>query len=892
MRLRLPDSVRLNLLLVVLAGVLPMTAVVLLAGWERRGLELDHAAQATAILAEYYAAQQENETLRIKTVLARLATLPEVRSLSAGEATPILRQALAVNPSYVNFALLDVAGNAVASALPFTSQNLSNRREFVDATRTGDFAVGEYAVGRVSGVQVLPFAQPVQGEAGYLLGVLIATLRLQDLAPAFEKAMLPEQSFVGLTDAKGLRLYRFPASEQMPLGVPIALNIWERIRGMGRDANFLDAGTGGRRFVYALRRLSLKPGQEPYLNLFVGVPEESLFTRADAVTRTYLAWLALSLLLSGSLAWLVARYGIHQRVARLVQVAGRLGAGEYSARSGLTESQGALGRLAGSLDHMAQALERDAAERLQSQQALEAEIHRRKALLDLSCDGIIVVDDRLNLVEANARFASMLSYARGEVQGAPLERFEAGLDQEAIRRTFDAVQGGRAVFETVFRRRDGALLDMEVSASGATVEGQRLVLAVIRDVSERKQAQAALRESEERYALALRGANDGVWDLDLRTGRVYFSARWKEIVGLAGHERDEMDLWRARIHPDDLERVQQALEGCARGETSSFEIEHRLRHQDGSWRWVLGRGASLRDGSGLVIRMAGALTDVSERRRMMELMLQTEKMMSVGGLAAGMAHEINNPLGGIIQSVQVLQARLGKDTPTNRSAASEAGGSLESVHGFCARRQVPELLGSIGESAVRATRIVQDMLDFCRQGADPSPGDVAAVLDQALALCAKDYDLKKRYDFRHIRIERDYEPGLPPAACVEGQLAQVFMNILRNAAQAMSDGQPEGRVPSIVLRTRSEPGGVRVEIEDNGPGMAEAVRRKVFEPFFTTKPPGVGTGLGLSVSYFIVSTNHGGTLEVESAPGAGSRFIVRLPWFDSSRHVTVQDRTF
>lgn len=126
-------------------------------------------------------------------------------------------------------------------------------------------------------------------------------------------------------------------------------------------------------------------------------------------------------------------------------------------------------------------------------------------------------------------------------------------------------------------------------------------------------------------------------------------------------------------------------------------------------------------------------------------------------------------------------------------------------------------------------------------------------------------DLKKKYDFRHLSIERDYDLGLPQVQCSPIQLQQVFMNLLKNAAQAMAEAPLSEGVPrTIALRSRALPDGrARIEVCDNGPGMTEEVRRKVFEPFFTTKAPGSGTGLGLSVSYFIITNGHKGTITVE-----------------------------
>jgi signal transduction histidine kinase len=263
---------------------------------------------------------------------------------------------------------------------------------------------------------------------------------------------------------------------------------------------------------------------------------------------------------------------------------------------------------------------------------------------------------------------------------------------------------------------------------------------------------------------------------------------------------------------------------------------------------------------------------------MEEIMIQAEKMMSVGGLAAGMAHEINNPLGGILQGTQVILKRLLEDSPTNRAAAQQAGCDLEAIHRFTEKRQVIALIESMRDSAMRAAKIVQDMLSFSRQSnADSSSEDLAVLLERAVTLCSNDYDLKKKYDFRHIRIVRDYEPHIAPVTCCASKIEQVLVNILRNAAQALRAGEAGPAAPEITLRTRQRDGCVTVEIMDNGPGMDERTRKSVFEPFFTTKTPGAGTGLGLSVSYFIITTIHGGSIEVDSAPGTGTRFIITLP---------------
>ena len=146
----------------------------------------------------------------------------------------------------------------------------------------------------------------------------------------------------------------------------------------------------------------------------------------------------------------------------------------------------------------------------------------------------------------------------------------------------------------------------------------------------------------------------------------------------------------------------------------------------------------------------------------------------------------------------------------------------------------------------------------------------------ALDLAGKDYDLKKRYDFRQIDVVRDFAPDLPPVPVVPNEITQVLSNLVKNAAHAMREGGRSGP-PRPVIRTRREGPMARIEVEDNGPGNPAAIRHRVFEPFFTTGRAGGGTGLGLSVSYMVVTGNHDGRLAVESPSGKGACFLIHLP---------------
>ena len=270
------------------------------------------------------------------------------------------------------------------------------------------------------------------------------------------------------------------------------------------------------------------------------------------------------------------------------------------------------------------------------------------------------------------------------------------------------------------------------------------------------------------------------------------------------------------------------------------------------------------------------IDDVTARVRMEEVLMQTEKMLSVGALAAGMAHEINNPLAGILQGVQSVERRLNPELEINRRSAEKVGLDLDVLHAYLEDRKILFMLRSVQDSGVRAARIVANILEFSRRS-DMSKAQVplSQIVDKALELAVTEFDLKKGYDFRHIRIIREDDPTLPAVWCLPTQIEQVILNLLKNAAHSFI---PSGvKDPSITIRTGWDEGMACIDIQDNGPGMDEATRERIFEPFFTTKGPGEGTGLGLSVVYYIVVEQHGGRVVVRSAPGAGTTISIKLP---------------
>jgi PAS domain S-box-containing protein len=269
--------------------------------------------------------------------------------------------------------------------------------------------------------------------------------------------------------------------------------------------------------------------------------------------------------------------------------------------------------------------------------------------------------------------------------------------------------------------------------------------------------------------------------------------------------------------------------------------------------------------------------DITEQKRMQEVMVQSEKMMTVGGLAAGISHEINNPLAAIVQGVQNVILRLARDWPKNSDFARNHDMSMDDIANYAEGRGIIRHLEGIQEAGQRATIIVRNMLQFSSPGPTRhAPANLRDVANQTIELAAHDYELRRNCNIESIDIQKDFPPDLPPIPCMATEIQQVILNLIVNAAQSLASAENIPH-PSIIIRLREDDAHACIEVEDNGPGMDEKVRRRIFEPFFTTKDVGKGTGLGLFVSYFIITNNHGGSLEVTSAPGKGACFTIKLP---------------
>ncbi|MBU1342956.1 MAG: PAS domain S-box protein [Proteobacteria bacterium] len=516
---------------------------------------------------------------------------------------------------------------------------------------------------------------------------------------------------------------------------------------------------------------------------------------------------------------------------------------------------------------------------------LEASREKHQTILDNIVEGYYEVDLQGNFIFFNNAMQDILGFEKHEMLGMNNQAFMEKETARKVFKTFNQVfQTGKPskTFDWVLIRKDGKKRYIETSISLIrSVENNPIGFrGIARDVTEIRQAEMALRESEEKFRLTfmtspdsinLNRLSDGMF-IDINTG-------FTQIMGYTRNDVLSKTSAELNIWVDIKDREWMVAQLKKHGVVKNMEA--RFRSKDGTIRHGLMSASIIRFEQEDVI--LSIVRDITEQKRTQEVLIQSEKMLSVGGLAAGMAHEINNPLAGILQNAQVIANRLSADHPMNQKAAEKIGVPMDLIVQYMEQRKIFELISSLREAGNRAADIVSNILSFSRKSdLFPSEFNIKKLMDATIEIAGNDYDLKKNIDFRKISILREYEDTAFYVECNGSNIQQVFLNILRNAAEALFDKKMKID-PRIIIRILGEKNGVRIEIEDNGPGIEEVIRKRVFEPFFTTKPVGLGTGLGLSVSYFIITENHKGRIFVTSLPGQGAKFVITLPFKHSDQ---------
>ena len=504
---------------------------------------------------------------------------------------------------------------------------------------------------------------------------------------------------------------------------------------------------------------------------------------------------------------------------------------------------------------------RDITEQKRSEEGLRQSQAQLKSIIDSAMNAVITVDRDQQVVMFNAAAEKMFLCSAAEALGSPLERFiperfrqkhlahmtNFGENRIARRDPLGVLTG---------LRTNGEEFPLEISISKTESDGTTLFTAIMRDVSERVLAEKSMRLAQARLVSALEGGRMGTWVWDIANNKIDWDTAMGGLFGRTPEElaSGSIEPFFSWIHPENQERAREDI-AKALSEGMNYDSEYRLFRPDRSVIWISSRGKVERDAEGKPFRMTGICTDITERKKMEQQLLQSQKMEALGTLAGGIAHDFNNILLAIGGNARLAIEEVPPEHPAQQS------------------------LREIAKAGTRASSLVRQILAFSRRrAADRKPIAVQPVVEEALAL------LRATLPAR-IQICTGFSPDLPAISADSTQLHQVIMNLGTNAARAM--GEYGGTLavtarqvivtPETVDIAKVRAGNyVRLSVSDDGCGMDVSVMERIFDPFFTTQPVGQGTGLGLSVVHGIMK-DHEGSIMVYSEPGKGTVFHLYFP---------------
>jgi len=501
-----------------------------------------------------------------------------------------------------------------------------------------------------------------------------------------------------------------------------------------------------------------------------------------------------------------------------------------------------------------------------------------QVLADASLFDVVVIDHKLpgmsgldlckELLSKKTPLPLVLMTGRGS-QELAIEALKAGVDDyivkehaqgyldllpvvlpEIVRKHGDRVARERA--EEALRK---AYDELEQRVQERTAQAARATEQLKRELTERKRAQEALRESEEKYSTVAESSLTGIYiDQD---GKIVFAN--KTFAEIYGYERQELVGMESfeLVHPDDRVWTDEMRKKRLKGEEASSEYQARGLTKDGKTKWIVRRNTRIDYGGKPAI--LGNIVDVTESRAKEAQLIQASKMSTLGEMATGVAHELNQPLSSI---------QLGADFFGNMAKQG--------------RQIPPEELAYVSEQmtqqVARAVKIINHMRQFGRKAEiQREKVDINQPLRGVFAL------LGEQLRVRGIKVKLNLEDDLPPVLADSNRLEQVFIDLVVNARDAMGDerARSDGETTenTLTVTTFQEHGKVAVTIADTGPGVPDGLKEKIFEPFFTSKEVGKGTGLGLSISYGIIN-DYGGTIELASEVEKGATFKITFPACD------------
>jgi PAS domain S-box-containing protein len=488
---------------------------------------------------------------------------------------------------------------------------------------------------------------------------------------------------------------------------------------------------------------------------------------------------------------------------------------------------------------------RDITERKQAEEALKDSEEKFRSLVESTSDWIWEINRDGVYTYASPKIKELLGYEPEEVIGkTPFDFMPAEEAKRVANKFKDTIKNNKPIekLENINLHKDGHLVILETSGvpvfdGNGQLRGYR---GVDRDITERKQAEEALQQSQERYQNLVENINDVIFEVDTEGNITYISPAIERIGKYKADELIGQNFSRF-VHPDDMPGLISSFHRVLAGILKPFEF--RVLDKDGSIRYAR-TNSRQRMQHGQVIGITGVLSDITDQKKMLDSLTITDRLAALGNMAGGFAHELNNPLTSVIGYAQLL---------LDRKDLSE---------------DVRSDLTGIYEEAQRAAEVIKNFMVFAlKRPLQKQLSDINSFIEDVLKL--RQYEQKNT----NIKVKTNFDPELPLVMVGPVRMHQVCLNIIINAEYFMFQAHKKG---TLTITTESKGDIIRASFADDGPGIPPENLGQIFNPFFTTKEVGQGIGLGLSICHSIV-TEHGGNIYVESEPGKGATFIVELP---------------
>ena len=985
-------SIRNKLVGLVLAAMLPAMGMILYGGLSNQQLAIERALSQTKGVANDLASRQKLLYTSTDGYLSALSVLPSVQNMDGPASTEIFRRIAADSVIYNNVILADLQGAVVASSLNWEpGWNLADQRAFQRAKDTRDFAYGGYVKSLATGRHVFSCAHPVYDTNDKMVGILNVGLRLDQYESVVRDIDLPPGSTIYMADEDGIRLFNRhfpkPKDDVYPVGEAIRANVWQDIIARAPGIPFTNIGADGRRRVYTVQKLAKAAGEAPYFYVGVSIVEDEILSESKRELRKSLFLLGTAGLLSLIATYFTGTVGFVRRIEALSKVAKAYAAGDYSMRSVAVGGGDELSRLSKDIDQIGSQAEKQFEKIKQTEAVLRQSEERHRALFAAVSDPVLVADrDTGILVECNEAAERYFGRSREQLIGLPQRELHPPetAQVEGVTEDFKHQVTDPGVLENIrILAAGGEVRCVEISASTFEIGESRLILGIFRDVTERKQADEALRESERflkssqqiarlgswrldlatnqvvwteelykmygfdptlppppytehmklftpeswarlstalahtaetgipyelelesvgkdgiagwmwvrgeavkdtegritslwgaaqditdrkqaeealknasmRASLAMKAGGVGVWEYDLVHNRL----QWDEqMYALYGIIRDAFggvyDYWRAGVHPEDVARCDQEVARALHGE-KEFGTEFRVVWPDGTVRHIQALAMVFRDADGKPLRMIGTNWDITERKRAAEALLLAKEAAEAANHAksaflANMSHEIRTPLNGILGMLQLLETSVQEKEELQ----------------FCALAI---------QSTNRLTSLLSDILDLSR--VEASMMLIRSERFNLRSALTQTIDLFVPVAVQTgVTLTRHLDPGLPIWVVGDSlRLQQVLTNLIGNSFKFTKSGHVHVEAYALPSRNNDT---LRVffAIEDTGCGIADKDLGNLFQPF-TQVSQGYtrnhqGAGLGLTISKQLVSLM-GGKMAVESEEGVGTTFV-------------------